>query len=68
MTIESILEQAAHESETWDEYARAVGMGANQIVPAIREMQARGCSAAHCATVLKHLAAELNPPKRKAKK
>ena len=68
MTIEERLKAAARDTNDWTEYAQVVGLGANAIIPAIREMESRDFTARQVATVLRHIADKVSPPKRKTAK
>lgn len=68
MTIAEILRNAARKTDDWAVYGTTIGMGANQLIPAIREMERRGFEASEVATVLRHIADKLSPPKRKSAK
>ena len=68
MTIAERLKDAAKNAEDWTEYAQVVGLGANVVVPAVREMESRGFTAQEVATVLRHIADKVSPPKRKSPK
>ena len=64
MTIAQTLKGAA-DAPDWPEYAIAVGLGADQLVPAIREMERRGFETSQISAVLKHMASLVHPTKRK---
>lgn len=62
--IAETIKNAAH-AEDVQGYCLAIGMGADQLVPAIREMQGAGMTPAQVSQVLKHAAGLVAPAKRK---